>query len=166
MRRGIDLTIVAVLVCGMVAVAAQGRPSFAGSWALVDTTARSQGVAFLGVEFTATQDDTTLTVVPTNHPVHVGERPQQFWSRHHLDGSESRLPLESGPRTVERVSVTRWDGARLVITSTMTSVGNESTQVQTWVLDPSGDLIVDAVSTSGGATTSTRATYRKVNHLR
>jgi hypothetical protein len=160
MTNRITLTIVA-LVLGTAGLLAQARPNFAGRWALVDPTGRSSGVAFLGIEFTATQDDAALTVVPTNHEVHVGESPERLWARHNLDGSESHNPLGVGRRTVDRVSVARWNNAALVITSTIAPGSDQSVQTQTWSLDPSGSLIVDAVRTYNGQTTTMKAMYRK-----
>ncbi|HET9373236.1 MAG TPA: hypothetical protein VFO19_23395 [Vicinamibacterales bacterium] len=63
----------------------------------------------------------------------------------------------------------RWDGARLVITTTYTfanpatNAPETGTTTRTLSLDESGALVVDVVrhGVLGGADTTTRTTYRK-----
>jgi hypothetical protein len=159
MRRMTIVGTIVILAMGMVGT--QVRPNFAGNWVLADQVAAPSGIGYLGLAFTAEQDDKTLTVTPTNHEVHVGERPEQLKAVFKLDGSESKNPLNMSGRAVNRSSSVTWDGGRLVITTTTSDEYNVSIQTQTWSLDRSGNLIVDAVRTYRGDSTTSRATYKK-----
>jgi hypothetical protein len=72
----------------------------------------------LGPELTAAQDDKTLTIT-TNNP-QLGEVKTVY----NLDGSESKNPINFGGQTVDRISKVKWDGAKLVITTTINVNGN------------------------------------------
>jgi hypothetical protein len=122
MKRVLSLAWILTLVIACASVSAQSKTSFAGKWTMVpDPNAaaagggRGRGMGGgLGQEFTATQDDKTLTVT-TNNP-QLGELKTVY----NLDGSESKNPLNFGGQTVDRVSKVKWDGAKLVITTTIT----------------------------------------------
>ena len=142
---------------------AQSKPSFAGKWTLVpDPNAAAGGggrgrggFGGLGQEFTAAQDEKTLAVT-TNNP-QIGE----IKSVYNLDGSESRNPLSFGGQTVERVSKVKWDGAKLVISSTMSFQGNTMEATQTWSVDATGNLVVESTSNAQGTPATSKATYKK-----
>ena len=151
------------MVLGMVAASAQSKPSFAGKWALVPdpnapaaTGGRGRGgFGGLGQEFTAAQDDKTLTVTTTN--AQLGE----MKSTYNLDGSESKNPLNFNGNSIDRVSKAKWEGAKLVITTTTNFNGNALESTQSWSLDASGNLIVESTSNFGGNAQTTKATYKK-----
>jgi hypothetical protein len=167
MRRMISVGTIVMLTFGMKGLVAQARPNFSGNWTNADpnAAASAEGITFLGFAFTAEQDDRTLIVTPTIHQVHRDERPEQLRAVFNLDGSESKNPLDmhaSHGMTVNRISRVTWDGGRLVIATTTTSNGSPGwTQSQTWSLDASGNLIVEAVLTVRGETKTSKATYRK-----
>jgi hypothetical protein len=137
--------------------------AFGGNWTNSDPNAgaTAEGIMYLGFAFTAQQDDRTLTVTPTIHQVHRGERPEQLRAVFNLEGSESRNPLNMSGQAMNRNSRVTWDGGRLVITTTTSDENNVSTQTQTWSLDASGNLIVDAVLTYRGISKTSRVTYKK-----
>lgn len=143
------------------AVFAQSKPNFAGKWTMVpDPNAPAGGGRGgrgmgLGQEFTATQDDKTLTTV-TNNP-QLGE----IKAVYNLDGSESKNPLTFNNQTVERVSKVKWDGAKLVISTTTNFGGNAAESTQTWSLDASGNLIIESTSNFGGNPMTSKMTYKK-----
>ena len=163
MKRFLSVAAILTLVLADAAVSAQSKPSFAGKWTMVpDPNAaaaaggRGRGMAGgLGPEFTAVQDDKTLTVT-TNNP-QLGELKTVY----NLDGSESKNPLNFGGQTVDRVSKVKWDGAKLVITTTISFNGNPAESTQTWMLDGSGSLVIESSSNFGGTPTTTKATYKK-----
>jgi len=163
MKRFLSVAAILTLVLADAAVSAQSKPSFAGKWTMVpDPNAaaaaggRGRGMAGgLGPEFTAVQDDKTLTVT-TNNP-QLGELKTVY----NLDGSESKNPLNFGGQTVDRVSKVKWDGAKLVITTTISFNGNPAESTQTWMLDGSGSLVIETSSNFGGTPTTTKATYKK-----
>ena len=163
MKRFMSVVAIASLVIAGASVSAQSKTSFAGKWTMVpDPNAaaaaggRGRGMGGgLGQEFTAAQDDKTLTVT-TNNP-QLGE----LKSVYNLDGSESKNPLNFGGQTVDRVSKVKWDGAKLVITTTISFNGNPTESTQTWSLDSSGSLVVESSSNFTGTPTTTKVTYKK-----
>ena len=150
--------ILAVVIAG-VAVSAQSKPSFAGKWTMVPESVAAAGAtgrgSGLGQEFTAVQDDKTLTVT-TNNP-QLGELKTVY----NLDGSESRNPINFGGQTVDRVSKVKWDGAKLVITTSVNFSGNVGETTQSWILDGTGNLVVETSSNLTGTPTTSKATYKK-----
>jgi hypothetical protein len=136
MKRGLSIVAILAVVIAAATVAAQSKPSFAGKWTLVpDPNAPTAGGrggrgmgGGLGQEFTAAQDEKTLAVT-TNNP-QIGE----IKAVYNLDGTETKNPLTFNGNTIERVSKAKWDGAKLVITTT---------------------------TNFGGAPTTTKVTYKK-----
>jgi hypothetical protein len=163
MKRFTSVVAIAMLVLAGASVFAQSKPSFAGKWTMVpDPNAaaaaggRGRGMAGgLGPELTAIQDEKTLTIT-TNNP-QLGELKTVY----NLDGSESKNPLNFGGQTVDRVSKAKWDGAKLVITTTVSFNGNPAETIQTWSLDPAGALVVESSSNVTGTPTTTKVTYKK-----
>ena len=162
MKRVLSLCVVLTLVAGAAAAFAQAKPSFAGKWTLVPDpnapapTGRGRGAfgAGLGQAFSAEQNDKTLTVVTTTQ---AGEAKAVY----NLDGSESKNPLTFNGNTIDRVSKAKWDGAKLVITTTTNFNGNANESTQTWSLDATGTLVVESMGNFGGNTTTQKTTYKK-----
>jgi hypothetical protein len=150
---------VATLVIAGVSMSAQSKPSFAGKWTMVPESVAAAGATGrgggLGMEFTAVQDDKTLTVT-TNSP-QLGELKTVY----NLDGSESKNPLNFGGQTVDRVSKVKWDGAKLVITTSISFSGNVGESTQSWILEGTGNLVVETSSNVTGTPTTSKATYKK-----
>jgi hypothetical protein len=158
--RALAISVAVVLVAAVgVGVYAQSKPSFAGKWTIVpDPNAqggRGRGGMGLGQEFVVTQDDKTMTTV-SNNP-QMGE----IKAVYNLDGTETKNPLSFGGQSVDRVSKVKWDGAKLVITTTSNFNGNAVESTQTWALDGSGNLVIESTSNFGGNQTSTKSTYKK-----
>ena len=161
MRLRLALSLAFIAAIGSTRLVAQDRPNFTGKWTIAEPNVSAPaGIMYLGSAFTAEQNDKTLTVTPTVHEVHVGEKPEQLKAVFNLDGSDSRNPLNMN-RQLNRTSSVTWDGGRLVITTTTSDQNNVSTQTQTWSLDASGTLIVDTVITYRGNSTTSKATYKK-----
>ena len=162
MKRLFALAAALAMVLSTASIVAQSKPTFAGKWTLVpDPNAaagggRGRGMGGgLGAEFTATQDDKTLTTV-TNNP-QVGEVKAVY----NLDGTETKNPLSFGGQSIDRVSKVKWDGAKLVITTTVNFQGNNVESTQTWSLDAGGNLIIENTSSFTGSPVTTKTTYKK-----
>ena len=161
MKKVLSAFVVLTLIAGAASAFAQAKTNFAGKWTLVPDpnapapTGRGGGRGGgLGQAFSAEQNDKTLTVVTTTQ---AGETKAVY----NLDGSESKNPLTMGGNTIDRVSKAKWDGAKLVITTTTNFNGNANESTQTWSLDATGNLIVEATSNFGGNPTTTKMTYKK-----
>ena len=162
MKRVISAVGVLMMVVATAAVFAQSKTNFAGKWTLVpDPNAPAGGGGGrgggrgggLGQEFTAEQNDKTLTVTSTNQ---MGTTKAVY----NLDGTESKNPLTFGDQTIERVSKVKWDGPKLVITTTTNFQGTPRESTQTWSLD-GGNLIVESTSNFTGTPQTTKVTYKK-----
>src|SRR5436190_18218506 len=105
MKRFMSVVAIALLVIAGASMSAKSKPSFAGKWTMVpDPNAAAAGAGRgrgmgggLGQEFTAAQDDKTLTVT-SNNP-QVGE----VKSVYNLDGSESKNTMNFGGQSVDRL---------------------------------------------------------------
>ena len=158
MKRFLSVAAILSLAIASASISAQSKPSFAGKWTMVPESVAAAGATGrggLGQEFTAAQDDKTLTVTANNPQ--LGE----LKSVYNLDGSESKNPINFGGQTVDRVSKVKWDGAKLVISTTINMGANVAESTQTWMLDGSGNLIVESTSNFTGTPTTTKATYKK-----
>ena len=157
MKRAAVLLSAAALVLTAVSVFAQAKPSFAGKWAIVpDPNAaagggRGGGFGGLGQGGTITQDDKVLTIVTTNQ---AGEVTRKY----NLDGSDSKNTMNFGGNSMEQVSKAKWDGSKLVITTTANFNGNATETTMTLSLDATGNLIVENAGGRGGPT---KMTYKK-----
>jgi hypothetical protein len=154
----------AALVLAAPALSAQGKPSFAGKWAMVvDPNAaggggggRGGGRGGLGMEPTIAQDEKTLIITRTTQAGEVK-------SVYNLDGSESKNTMTMGGNAVEQVSKAAWEGNTLVITTTSSFQGNPTTSTMKLSIDASGQLVVETTSPGrgGGEPVTRTATYKK-----
>ena len=166
MRKAISIVAVLALVIGTAsAYAAQAKTNFAGKWTLVpDPNAaagggggrggRGGGFGGLGQGGSIEQNDKTITVTTTTQAGEVK-------SVYNLDGSDSKNTMTFGTNSIERVSKAKWDGAKLVITTTTNFQGNPSESTQTWSVDGTGNLVIESTSNFGGNATTTKTTYKK-----
>jgi hypothetical protein len=154
-KRSLVLVLALVFVADSFAVA-QSKPNFAGKWTLVMDANVQPGGPYgeLGRNPVVTQDAKTLTVV-TMQP--AGE----LRSVYNLDGSESKNPITFGDVTVERLSTVKWDGAKLIISTKMNLKGIITDSTQTWSLNSTGELVVDAVTNALGKQITSKRTYKK-----
>ena len=136
MRRTVGVLAIVMLAFGLNPLA-QVRPNFTGNWTLIESeSSTSAGIMFLGMAFTAEQTDKTLTVTPTLHQIHRGEKPEQLRAVYNLDGSEDTNPFNihaSHSMTGSRISTVTWNADKLVIAIRTTGF-NGSTHIQTWAL--------------------------------
>jgi hypothetical protein len=106
---------------------------------------------------TITQDASTLTITRTTQ---AGEVKTVY----RLDGSDSRNSVTMGRAgaAVESVSRARWEGGKLVITTTTTVQDNPVETTMTLSLDGQ-NLVIESTGAGrgGGATVTTTTRYTK-----
>jgi hypothetical protein len=160
MKRVTTLLGTAVVILATAGLFAQAKTSFAGKWTLVpDPNAAAAGGGGgrggrgggMGMEFTVAQDDKTMTVTRTTQAGEVK-------SVYNLDGSDSKNTMNFGGNPMEQVSKAKWDGAKLVITTSFNMNGNAVETSQTWSLE-GGNLVIEQAGRQGGPPTKT--TYKK-----
>ena len=165
MRRITGLMSVAAAAVLTAGVLAQATPNFAGTWTIVpDANApqaggrggRGGGMLGLGQQATIAQDAKTLTLTRTTQ---AGETTSVYT----LDGSKSTNKVTFGENTLELVSTAKWDGPRLVVTTTADFQGNAFETTMRLSLE-GGNLIVETTRPDmqgGGAPITTKVTYKK-----
>ena len=164
MRRAAVLVSTAALVLSTVAAFAQAKPNFAGKWTMVPDPAApaggGRGGGFgggLGPSATIAQDEKTLTVTRQVQGTEVK-------AVYNLDGSDSKNTMNMGGNAMEQVSKAKWDGNKLVISTSINFGGNTAELGTTYSLDATGNLIVESTRPDfqgGGAPVKTTVTYKK-----
>jgi hypothetical protein len=171
MRRLALVALAATLFLGVSDLAAQAKANFAGTWTRVDDPAAAAagagarggrgggGMFGLGMAATITQDAKTLTVTRTTQ---AGEVKTVY----NLDGTESKNQMagRGGAAATEAVSKTKWDGNKLVITTSVNFGGNPIETSMSMSLDATGNLLVESTTPGrqgGGTPTTTKTTYKK-----
>ena len=146
--------IVAAAVLAMSSVAFAQKPDFSGTWT-PDAAAAPAAPAGTGggqrmgggpTPMTVKQDATTLTVETTR-----GET--KMTTVYKLDGTESVNKMTMGrgenAREVESKSTAKWDGTKLVISTTRPGQdGAPQTTTQTWSLE-GGNLTIERPGRDG-----------------
>jgi len=171
MRKTMLMALV-VLTAGLCAHAqqpapAKARPDFSGTW--VFDTAKSMkpgpdnkivASAIFGEECAITQDAKALSLA-----IKAGELRVNVVYK--LDGTESRnmSPGALGQPDVPVTSKLSWEGSKLVIDSSSTSItGGKPVQVETrrtlW-LDEEGSLMIERTGSKASGIIPTRGAYKK-----
>jgi len=161
MRKAAAFMGAIALIVGANTASAQGK-NFAGTWTVVPDPAAAAptpgrgGGRGLGQGATIAQDAKTLTITRTTQNGEVK-------SVYNLDGSDSKNTLTMGGNSVEQVSKAKWEGDKLIITTTMNFNGNNVESSMALSLDASGQLIVESTGAGrgGGPPTTTKMTYKK-----
>ena len=168
MRRSALMGIAAVAFVASSAFAQ--ATSFAGTWNQVVDPAQQQaaggggggggrggrgGGAGFGPTFTIAQDAKTLTITRT-----MGENTVN--SVYNLDGSESKNTVQGRGGAMEQVSVAKWEGANLVITTKQQMGENTIDIKRTLSLGADGVLTIE-MSRPGqdGTPMVTKVQYKK-----
>jgi hypothetical protein len=149
----------AALVLATATMLAQAPPNLAGKWTLVADPNAAPGAGMGGIGQTATIEQTaaTLTVTRTT-PMGT------FTSIYKLDGSESKNTANMGGNSVDMLSKAKWDGAKLLVNTSMNFNGNPVETSMVMALDPAGNLVVETTRPDfqgGGGPVTTKATYKK-----
>jgi hypothetical protein len=151
----------------------QELPNFAGQWTVVPPAAqgnrgaqRGEMGSGWGSPITITQDATRLTVQYAFFARGDMQPPLKFVFA--LDGTETKNTVMMGDGIQAQLSKTRWDGNKLVITTTYPFRNPENGQTmssevrQTLSLE-SNTLVVETTRSGvlGGAASTTRTVYNK-----
>jgi hypothetical protein len=152
MKRAI-VPFAALAVLMAATLAAQSKPSFAGTWKL--TSDPSAG-PFVASQLVASDDGKVLTLMATSQ---MGESKTVY----NLDGSPAQSPLEFNGQKIDRTTKAAWDGAKLVLTTTSDFGGMPFEIKQVLSLGSDGALSVQMTfpDFQGGAPTTSTATYKK-----
>ena len=174
MRRNF-LVVAVMLMFGVAAsLAAQAKPDFSGKWVLDPASAPAApaggggggggggrggggggGRGGFGNEFTIAQNAKTLTLTRM-------QGDQTVATVYNLDGSESKNSVQGRGGATEQVSKAVWDGAKLVVTTTINAGGNNIEQKRVFAME-GGNLTIEttAPGRDGGPGTPTKLTYKK-----
>jgi hypothetical protein len=144
--------------------------SFAGTWNQVVDPAQQQaaggggggggrggrgGGAGFGPTFSIAQDAATLTITQTR-----GEN--TITSVYKLDGSESKNTMQGRGGPQESISIAKWEGANLVITTKQTMGENTIEIKRTLSLAADGTLTVELTRQGqDGNPMTSKVTYKK-----
>jgi hypothetical protein len=153
MNRGL-YTLFACLALISGPLAAQDKPSFAGTWKLSDPVTAD---AFTPTVMTVVQDTTALTVTTTSQ---MGE----FRTSYKLDGSEAPSPINFNGMTIDRMTKLVWEGRRLLLITTSKAEGQTLEFKSAWSLTADGALATETTFPDfqgGGAPITLKATYKK-----
>lgn len=176
MRRNFLIVAVVLMFGAAASLAAQAKPDFSGKWVMDPASApappagapaggggggggrgggRGGGGGGFGQEFMAKQDANTLTISRM-------QGDQTVVATYNLDGSESKNTVAGRGGQQEQVSKAAWDGAKLVITTTLNFGGNNVEQKRTLSLE-GGNLVIETVQPGrdGGPGTPQKLVYKK-----
>ena len=154
MKRSVLFGVFLALVVVTIAFA-QGKPSFQGIWTPQAPAAGAPpaggggGGRGGGGPMTVTQTATQLTIERT-----MGQNTLK--TVYNLDGTESKneRPGRGGGAPTVQTSTTKWDGAKLVITTKFEGPNGPVEQVQTWSLTADGNLQTDQPGQGGNVRTT------------
>lgn len=141
-------------------LATEQRPNFSGHWkANRGETQTGPGPYFAGRDFTAAQDQKTLTVISPS----PGSQQPETKSVFDLGGLESINKVSSGGQVVSIVSKVTWRDGEMIISSTYRFRGIEIANTQGWSIDESGILkiVQTQVEAGAGRTVTGEWTYKK-----
>jgi hypothetical protein len=160
-----------VLTLLLLARAAAADPSdMAGRWALiVDDPAAGEAAPRVpatagsgwGREITITRDDGRITIERHQFVEQDAQPPMRYV--YVLGGGDSRNVVDMGRGPQEQVARASFQGGTLVIVSRHADGTDLAAEVtQAFSIDGSGTLVVEVTRTAGGATSTTKARYRRL----
>ena len=153
MKRALSALFVCLALLGG-PLAGQAKPSFVGTWKLVDPATPDQ---FTPTVMKVVQDATLLTVTTT---AQIGE----FKTSYKLDGSEAPSPLDFNGMTIDRMTRLTWEGNKLLLVTTSKMEGQSLEFKSVWALTPDGALATQTTVPDfqgGGAPITLKATFKK-----
>jgi hypothetical protein len=146
----------------------RGRPDFSGTWTVTDPEKKtvlvgSAKIAFgppFGDEFTAKQDDKTLTI--DRRPTQAGAPTTSTIFA--LNGSKKTNKIPSpqpGQPDIQSETTTAWNGGKLVTTTKVSSLGHTVETKWTLALERDGSLTVEMLPPSGSTIPTITFVYKK-----
>lgn len=168
MRRVTAALSTAAVVLMAAGLFAQTKPNFAGKWVLEPSAeaagggggrgGRGFGRGGLGQEITISQDAKTLTLEYTAG----GQNPQPVKLVYNLDGTESKNSVPGRGGQQEQTAKAVWQGAKLVVTTTVDFNGNSFETTRAFSMDGANLKIENTNPGFGGnGPTTTTQTYNK-----
>jgi hypothetical protein len=171
MKRAAVLVSALAVMCYTVAIGAQAKPNFAGTWVMDMPAAPAAppaggggggggrgggrgGGPVSGMEVTIAQDATTLTI----NKMAGGQTPTPVVVKVTLDGKDSKNTSQGRNGEVVTTSQAVWDGAKLMVTSTADQGRGPTTTKQSLSLE-GGNLVVENFGADG--TSMAKLTYKK-----
>lgn len=171
MRRNFLVVAVVLMFGAAASLAAQAKPDFSGKWVMDAAAAPAApaggggggggrgggGRGGFGNEFTIAQNAKTLTITRM-------QGDQTVTTVYNLDGSESKNMVagRGGGEPTAQVSKAVWDGAKLVVTTTINAGGNNIEQKRVFAME-GANLTIETTQPGrdGGPGTPTKVTYKK-----
>jgi hypothetical protein len=171
MRRNFLVVAVVLMFGAAASLAAQAKPDFSGKWVQDPPPAAAPaggggggggrggggggGRGGFGAEFTIVQNAKTLTITRM-------QGDQTVSTVYNLDGSESKNSVQGRGGATEQVSKAMWDGAKLVVTTTINAGGNNIEQKRVFAME-GGNLTIETTQPGrdGGPGTPQKTTYKK-----
>lgn len=152
MKRILSMSAAIALLA--VAVAAQDKPDFTGTWKLAGDAADQ----FTASQIVVSKDAALLTVTTTGQ---MGE----FKTTYKLDGSAGSSPLDFQGNTIDRTTKMSWNENKLTLTAAA-DMGGQPFEVKSVVsAGPDGTMIVETTFPDfqgGGGPITSKATYKKM----
>ena len=166
MRRNFFVVAVVLMFGAAASLAAQAKPDFSGKWVMDAAAAPAapdggggrgggRGGGGFGNEFTIAQNAKTLTITRM-------QGDQAVSTVYNLDGSESKNTTQGRGGPQEQVSKAMWDGAKLVVTTTINAGGNNIEQKRVFAME-GANLTIETTQPGrdGGPGTPQKTTYKK-----
>ncbi|HTE43856.1 MAG TPA: hypothetical protein VK636_01320 [Gemmatimonadaceae bacterium] len=116
---------------------AQSHPDFSGKWVMDPKTAEGQ-MAPSAMTMSATQDAKTLKI--ESAATMMGAE-QKSDATVNLDGSPSKHTVNTPNGPLELTSVSKWDGATLVVTTTADVGGQALESIERYTLEADGKTL-------------------------
>ena len=176
MRRNFLVVAVVLMFGAAASLAAQAKPDFSGKWVMDPASAPAppgggggapggggggrgggRGGGGFGQEFTIAQNAKTLTLTRM-------QGDQTVTTVYNLDGSESKNMVagRGGGEPTAQISKAVWDGAKLVVTTTINAGGNNIEQKRVFAME-GGNLTIETTQPGrdGGPGTPQKLVYKK-----
>jgi len=170
MRRNFLVVAVVLMFGAAASLAAQAKPDFSGKWVQDPPPEAAAGGGGggggrgggggggrggFGAEFTIAQNAKTLTITRM-------QGDQAVSTVYNLDGSESKNTTQGRGGPQEQVSKAMWDGAKLVVTTTINAGGNNIEQKRVFAME-GANLTIETTQPGrdGGPGTPQKTTYKK-----
>ena len=154
MRRNFFVVAVVLMFGAAASLAAQAKPDFSGKWVMDAAAAPAapdggggrgggRGGGGFGNEFTIAQNAKTLTITRM-------QGDQAVSTVYNLDGSESKNTTQGRGGPQEQVSKAMWDGAKLVVTTTINAGGMTMVRHAQQLSGIVGRVVTDETKLAGG----------------
>ena len=148
------LSMSAAIALFAIAVPAQDKPDFTGTWKLAGDAPDQ----FTASQIVVSKDATLLAVTTTGQ---MGE----FKTTYKLDGTAGSSPLDFQGNTVDRTTKMVWNDNKLTLTAAA-DMGGQAFEVKSVVsAGPDGTMIVETTIPDfqgGGGPITSKATYKKM----